>query len=138
MSPVHKLFVYGSLRRGFKNEAYTYLASHFDFLGEGTVNGRIFRGEHSLVATNIANDNGRLVGELYEIKDPAYFDYVIMQLDDYEGVHTEPGHLPLYRRELTVAEVNGQQHPAWVYWFNGDLTGMKPLDESDLMNLVMH
>ena len=33
----HRLFVYGSLRKGFHHPAYQYISGHFDFIGPATV-----------------------------------------------------------------------------------------------------
>jgi gamma-glutamylcyclotransferase (GGCT)/AIG2-like uncharacterized protein YtfP len=36
------LFVYGSLRSGFKNTAYDYLTHYFEYCGEGLVKGKFY------------------------------------------------------------------------------------------------
>lgn len=121
----YRLFVYGSLRSGFKSPAYEYISRYFSFLADGRVKGYLYDlGEYP--AALPGNDDAFIVGELYEVKDADQFQYVIGQLDDYEGVLVEEGEQPLYRREM--AQVHTAEGPteAWVYWYNGDVEG-KPL-----------
>ena len=41
-STTNRLFVYGSLRSGFRNPAYEYLTRHFHLLGEAVVQGKFY------------------------------------------------------------------------------------------------
>ena len=76
-----------------------------------------------------SNDNKFIVGELYKITNEDEFAWAIGQLDDYEGVTVEPDEVQLYRRELTEVYFNNSITHAWIYWYNGDVSG-KPLIES--------
>lgn len=125
VTPQHKLFVYGSLRSGFKSPAYEYISRYFSLVAEGKVRGLLYDlGEYP--AALPTNEENFIVGELYEAKDADQFQYVIGQLDDYEGVAVEAGETPLYRREISPIETDQGSFDAWVYWYNGDVTG-KPL-----------
>ena len=43
----YKLFVYGSLRSGFRNPVYEYLTKYFHLLGEAVVKGKLYdQGEY--------------------------------------------------------------------------------------------
>ena len=119
---IFQLFVYGSLRSGFRNPAYQYLARYFQLLGDATVKGKLYdMGEY---AAAVATDEERFIhGELYQIKEPLEFDWAIAQLDDYEGVNVEVGEQQLYKREVVNAYLNNKPMQAWIYWFNGDIEG---------------
>ena len=39
---IYKLFVYGSLRSGFRNPVYEYLTKYFHLMGEAVVKGKLY------------------------------------------------------------------------------------------------
>ena len=84
-----QLFVYGSLRSGFRSPAYEYISRYFVFVGDARVRGKLFD-LGSYPAGIKTNDNTFIVGELYTIKSENEFAWAIGQLDDYEGVTVEP------------------------------------------------
>jgi gamma-glutamylcyclotransferase (GGCT)/AIG2-like uncharacterized protein YtfP len=121
----YRLFVYGSLRSYFRSPDYDYMARYFDLIGEGTVRGKLFdTGEYP--AAIPAEDGSSIAGELYTIRNEREFAWAICQLDDYEGTTAESFEKPLYRREITDVFINNESVQAWIYWYNGDVTG-KPL-----------
>ncbi len=131
------LFVYGSLRSGFQHPAYAYISRYFTLVGKAKVKGQLYdMGEYPAA---IAGDAEQLiVGELYQIKDPAEFSWAIAQLDDYEGIFPEPGETALYKREETmvVMDENGQQEKAWIYWYNGSVEGYPHIACGDLLEYI--
>ena len=125
---MHQLFVYGSLRSGFHSSAYEYISRYFTFVGNAKVRGKLF--DLGTYPAGIkSNDNKFIVGELYKITNEDEFAWAIGQLDDYEAVTVEPDEVQLYRRELTEVYFNNSITHAWIYWYNGDVSG-KPLIES--------
>lgn len=82
------------------------------------------------------NDNSFIVGELYTIKHQNEFSWAIGQLDDYEGMSVEPDEVQLYRREITEAYINGQVSHAWIYWYNGDVSGRPVIASGDMMQYL--
>lgn len=129
MNTHYHLFVYGSLRSGFKSFAFEYISRYFTFVSNGKVKGSL----HDMGAYPAAkptNEAQFIVGELYAINHQDEFSFAIAQLDDYEGVNCEDGEEPLFRRETTTVLLDdGKQTEAWVYWFNGN-TDNKPIIES--------
>ena len=124
----YKLFVYGSLRSGFRNPVYQYLTNYFHLLGEAVVKGKLYDlGQYPAAAPT--NEDHYISGELYSINNPLEFSWAIGQLDDYEGLNVEEGEIPLYKREEVNAYQKGEPFTAWRYWYNGDISG-KPLIES--------
>ena len=132
---IFQLFVYGSLRSGFRNPAYQYLARYFQLLGDATVKGKLYdMGEY---AAAVATDEERFIhGELYQIKEPLEFDWAIAQLDDYEGVNVEVGEQQLYKREVVNAYLNNKPTQAWIYWFNGDTEGKPEVMSGDMIEYL--
>lgn len=125
---MHQLFVYGSLRSGFRSPAYEYISRYFTFVADARVRGKLFD-LGSYPAGIKSNDNKFILGELYKITNEEEFAWAIGQLDDYEGVSVESDEMQLYRRELTEVYYNNTVTHAWIYWYNGDISG-KPLIES--------
>jgi len=132
---INHLFVYGSLRSGFRNPVYRYLTRYFSLVGEAVVKGRLYELGDFPVAKPTSEDKF-ISGELYVVNNPAEFSWAIEQLDDYEGLNVEPGERPLYKREPVTAFINGVGYAAWVYWFNGEVTNCPVIESGDLMQYL--
>lgn len=129
------LFVYSSLRRGFQHGAYDYIKQYFTFISDGKIKGFLNDLGDKPVATP-TEENSFIIGELFELNiDDA--SYVFGQLDDYEGLITEFGDRPLYRRELaTVYKNDGTSAEAWVYWYNGDVSGTPVIASGNVLDYL--
>lgn len=134
-SPVYHLFVYGSLRSGFQSPAYEYISRFFTLVGKATTNGKLID-MGSYPAGIPAADGSMITGELYRIKHENEFSWAIGQLDDYEGVSVEPDEIQLYRRDLTMAECNGNRLNAWIYWYNGNVSGKQVVPSGDILEYM--
>ena len=77
-----------------------------------------------------------IIGELYRIRNEKEFTWAICQLDDYEGVLVESHEEPLYRRELCEVDINGQSVSAWIYWYNGDVSGKPVIVSGDTLEYL--
>ena len=136
MNPtIFRLFVYGSLRSGFHNPAYAYLAQYFNLLGEAVVKGMLYDNGSYPVARPAEIDHF-ITGASYELKNPEEFGWAFGQLDDYEGMNGEEGEPILYKREKTLVYQNGQPSDAWIYWYNGDTGGMTALETGDVLKYL--
>ncbi|HQW92002.1 MAG TPA: gamma-glutamylcyclotransferase [Ferruginibacter sp.] len=132
---IYNLFVYGSLRSGFRNPVYQYLTKYFHFVGEAVVKGKLYDlGEYP--AATATSEEHFISGELYCINNPLEFSWAIGQLDDYEGVNAEPGERPWYKRDEVIAYHQGEPHTAWIYWYNGDISGKPEIESGDLMQYL--
>lgn len=131
MDNKHRLFVYGSLRSGFRNEAYNYIASHFTFLGEGKVKGKLFYNGTFPVAQS-TEQPFYISGELYELNNPSDYSWVFSQLDDYEGLNVMPGETSTYRREPVKVDLQDRSLISWIYWYNDSVEGMSEITSGDL------
>jgi gamma-glutamylcyclotransferase (GGCT)/AIG2-like uncharacterized protein YtfP len=134
-SSTQLLFVYGSLRSGFRNPAYQYLTKYFHLLGEAVVKGKFYdKGEYPVAIP--ASDDSFINGELYESNNREEFAWAIAQLDDYEGLNVEPGENPLYKREVVAVFQNGAASEAWIYWYNGSVAEMKEIASGDVLKYL--
>ena len=123
-------FLYSSLRVGFKDPGYSYLSKYFHYVGEGTVAGKFYFNGSTPVA--VSSQSGIITGDVYELNDPEDCKWVIVQLDDYEGLNVEPGETALYKRELVPITIGDKQRHAWIYWYNRPVTDLAELDAAEI------
>jgi gamma-glutamylcyclotransferase (GGCT)/AIG2-like uncharacterized protein YtfP len=132
---VFQLFVYGSLRSGFRSPAYEYISKHFDYVGEGRVKGKLYD-MGSYPAAKPMEDEHFIIGELYTARQPSEFDWAIGQLDDYEGTSGESDEATFYRRDLADVFIANKTVPAWIYWYTGDISGKPEIPSGDLIEYI--
>jgi gamma-glutamylcyclotransferase (GGCT)/AIG2-like uncharacterized protein YtfP len=130
-----RLFVYGSLRKGFHHPAYEYISKYFEFVSEAKVKGYLYD-MGNFPAAKPCVDNAYIIGELYELKEGADLSWALEQLDDYEGVEPEEGELPLYVREVTIVYYKNQTTDAYIYWFNASVEGQPSIPSGDIFQFV--
>ena len=135
VSIVTQLFVYGSLRSGFKSPVYEYISRFFTFVGEARVRGKLFD-MGSFPAGVATSDNTFITGELYKLNRESDFSWVIGQLDDYEGVNVEPDEMQLFRREIAEVFLSDGITHAWIYWFSGDVSGKPLIPSGDILQYM--
>jgi gamma-glutamylcyclotransferase (GGCT)/AIG2-like uncharacterized protein YtfP len=133
--PVKKVFVYGSLRKGFQSPVYEYISRFFTYEGEARVRGRLYdMGTYPAGIPDKADVY--IIGELYRITNENEFSWALAQLDDYEGVIVEAGEVPLYRREITDVFINGEITTAWIYWYNAEVSGKRVIESGDMLEYL--
>ena len=109
------LFVYGTLMRRFGHPMHEALARCADFIGEASVQGRLYDlGRYpGLVLSYTPADT--VVGELYRLRAPD----VLRVLDDYEGCAPgDPEPHEYVRRRVVVSDADGGAIEAWTYVYN--------------------
>ena len=100
-----RLFVYGTLRRGFENKFARLLQTHSRYLGRGRVHARIYQFPPYPGAVLSDRADESVHGELYQLSDPDIWH----ELDRYEGSE-------LFRRvTATVRLDTGYSLDAWIY-----------------------
>ncbi|MCY7420650.1 MAG: gamma-glutamylcyclotransferase [Chitinophagaceae bacterium] len=134
---VIKLFVYGSLRSGFKHPAYEYISRYFMLIGAAKVKGKLYD-MGSYPAAIPTQENFFILGELYELKYEKEFDWAFEQLDDYEGVHPENNEQSLYIRQQATVFVNGETTTAWMYWYNAPIYDQPLISSGDVIEFIQH
>ena len=134
-STSYKIFVYGSLRSGFRNPAYEYLTRYFKYSGEALVKGKFFdAGSHPVALPT--EEEHFILGELYSMNSEDEFSWAFEQLDDYEGLNVETGETALYKRNLVEVFQNGETQIAWIYWYNKSIKGMPEIETGDVMRYL--
>ena len=111
-----RLFVYGTLMRGFDHPMAKLLSRSADFLGAARCHGRLYLIKHypGLV---LSDDPADIVfGELYRLRDR---DALLGEFDMYEACGEGfPEPTEYVRRMLPVARHDGAVSEAWTYLYN--------------------
>ena len=131
----NKLFVYGSLLSGFHHPAYDYISRYFTLMGEAKVKGHLYD-LGSYPAAVPAQDDAYITGELYRLNNENEFSWAMEQLDDYEGLNVEVGETALYKREITKVYLGNETTEAWIYWYNGNVTGHPLVASGDVLEFL--
>ena len=132
---VYQLFVYGSLRSGFRSPAYEYISRYFELVGEAKVKGELFD-LGSYPAATPTDKNKFIIGELYRIKNENEFAWAMGQLDDYEGVNVAFDETQLYHREIAEVHIDNKITNAWIYWYKGDVNDKPVIDSGDVLQYM--
>ena len=117
-----RLFVYGTLMRGFDHPMAKLLSRSADFLGEAKCCGRLYLIKHypGLVLSDEPADI--VFGELYRLRDR---DALLGEFDMYEACG--PGFkapTEYIRQMLNVTLDDGRVSEAWTYIYNWPVTGL--------------
>jgi gamma-glutamylcyclotransferase (GGCT)/AIG2-like uncharacterized protein YtfP len=111
-----RLFVYGTLMRGFDHPMARLLAGHADFLGEATCRGRL----PGLLLSDAASDI--VHGELFHMRVP---DELLRELDMYEACGEGfPEPTEYLRALIDVTSADGTTQKAWTYVYNWPVTDL--------------
>jgi gamma-glutamylcyclotransferase (GGCT)/AIG2-like uncharacterized protein YtfP len=115
-----RLFVYGTLMRGFDHPMARLLAANADFIGEATCRGRLYLVRHypGLVLSDRADDI--VHGELFRLRAR---DALLGEFDMYEacGEGFQPP-TEYVREMLSVTLADGSASEAWTYVYNWPVT----------------
>jgi gamma-glutamylcyclotransferase (GGCT)/AIG2-like uncharacterized protein YtfP len=111
-----RLFVYGTLMRGFDHPMAQLLWRSAEFIGEARCRGRLYLVKHypGLVLSEHPTD--AVFGELYRLRAP---DELLREFDMYEACgegFAEP--TEYIRQMLPVTSDDGAVSEAWTYIYN--------------------
>lgn len=126
------LFVYGTLRRACAHPMHAVLAADSRYMGIAHYQGKLYRVSHYPGVVPSDNPAQQVVGEVYQLLKPAQ---TLAELDRYEECSADFPAPREYRRELQLVTLeNGASVSAWVYLYNRQLTGLKPIVSGDYLD----
>ena len=109
----HKLFVYGTLRRGFPLHLRLGKRS-VRYLGKGRVRGRLYDLGEFPGALPSSSPHDEIEGEAYELLDG---EKQLRELDKVEEFYPDRPDDSLFVRRITDVRLHGGQHvKTWVYF----------------------
>jgi gamma-glutamylcyclotransferase (GGCT)/AIG2-like uncharacterized protein YtfP len=117
-----RLFVYGTLMRGFDHPMAKLLSRSADFIGEAKCCGRLYLIKHypGLVLSDQPADVA--FGEVYRLRAR---DELLGEFDMYEACGPGfPEPTEYLRRMLNVTLADGSASEAWTYVYNWPVTGL--------------
>jgi gamma-glutamylcyclotransferase (GGCT)/AIG2-like uncharacterized protein YtfP len=115
-----RLFVYGTLLRGFDHPMARMLSRRADFLGEARCRGRLYRMTHHRIKYYpglVLSENPADVvfGELFRLREPRQ---LLSELDAYEGCGEGFAEPTQYVRRMLPVTLNDRTEQAWTYLYN--------------------
>ena len=117
-----RLFVYGTLMRGFDHPMAQLLSRSADFIGEARCVGRLYLIKH-YPGLLLSDDPAEIVfGELYRLRQPKE---LLREFDMYEACgegFAEP--TEYIRQMLPVTLGDGATSEAWTYIYNWPVAGL--------------
>ena len=128
------LFVYGTLRRGGGAPFSKLLSEQADLVGLGAFQGKLYDlGEYPGVvpSSNLAD---AVIGEIYALYNPGF---VLAALDAYEDyVPDQPDRSLYLRRLVSISAGENKTLQAWLYLYNGPITGCKQITTGDYLHYL--
>ena len=121
-----RLFVYGTLMRGFDHPMARLLSTHADFLGSATCSGRLYLVKYypGLMLSDVSSDI--VHGELFRLRSP---EELLREFDMYEACGEGfPEPTEYLRRLIDVRLADGTTEQAWTYVYNWPVTGLPRID----------
>jgi|ERR1700736_5767047 gamma-glutamylcyclotransferase (GGCT)/AIG2-like uncharacterized protein YtfP len=115
-----RLFVYGTLMRGFDHPMAKLLSRSADFIGEARCQGRLYLVKHYPGLVLSDDPNEVVFGELYRLRAA---DELLREFDMYEACgegFAEP--TEYVRQMLQVTSDNRTAGEAWTYLYNWPIT----------------
>ncbi|TAI62895.1 gamma-glutamylcyclotransferase family protein [Bradyrhizobium sp. Leo170] len=111
-----RLFVYGTLMRGFDHPMARLLSGNADFISEARCQGRLYRVAH-YPALELSDDTADIVhGELFRLRVP---DELLREFDMYEACGEGfPQPTEYVRQMLPLTLADGTTAEAWTYVYN--------------------
>jgi gamma-glutamylcyclotransferase (GGCT)/AIG2-like uncharacterized protein YtfP len=115
-----RLFVYGTLMRGFDHPMAKLLSRSADFLGAARCRGRLYLVKHYPGLVLSDDPNEVVFGELYRLRAR---DALLREFDMYEACGEGfPEPTEYVREMLQVAFDDGTTSEAWTYVYNWPVT----------------
>ena len=117
-----RLFVYGTLMRGYVHPMAKLLSANADFLGEAHCRGRLYMVKHypGLVLSDEPSDT--VHGELYRLRD---VEAMLREFDMYEACGEGfPEPTEYLRKMRAITHDDGTASEAWTYVYNWPVTNL--------------
>jgi gamma-glutamylcyclotransferase (GGCT)/AIG2-like uncharacterized protein YtfP len=117
------VFVYGTLRSVARADIHDrYLGRRADFIGNGTVAGKLWRVSWYPALTLGTSPEDRVVGEVYRLRRPAE---MLAELDRFEVCDLSRPEESEYTREIVeVRRADEEPVSAWCYRYLGSVAGL--------------
>ncbi len=116
-----RLFVYGTLLRGFDHPMAQLLSRSAEFLGESHCQGRLYLIKHYPGLVLSGDPADVVFGELYRLRAPRE---LLREFDIYEACGEGFAPPTEYIRQMLRVTLNDKTVEAWTYLYNWPVTGL--------------
>ena len=113
--PPAYLFVYGTLQPGFTNAFAQFLHQNSQYVGPGTMRGRLYNIGQYPGAVHDPNSPVGVHGAIFNITDTPG---LLTRLDAYEGVKNPPDATDEYVRVIVPVSFGVGEFRCWIYLYN--------------------
>ena len=123
-------FFYGTLMSGFERRTRLGLDAELAYRGRGWIHASLY--DLGLYPAAVPDEDSRVWGEVFELKDPAAVLEAIDEIEGYSVDHPDTSlyvrrHVPVHLADDTVAE-------AWVYFYNAPLGRASRIPSGDYLS----
>lgn len=125
-----KLFVYGTLLSGVKNEMSQLLQDNANFLGEGTVKGTLYNVDWFPALIADSQSVTPVYGHVYQLHNPKT---IFPTIDTYEAYSPGQPHKSLYLRVQRTITFQDITLDCWVYVWNQSLHGLTEISSGNYL-----
>jgi gamma-glutamylcyclotransferase (GGCT)/AIG2-like uncharacterized protein YtfP len=123
------VFFYGTLMTPFHRTGRSHIDQNLVFRGHGSITAALF--DLGIYPAAVPASDGRVVGEVYEMTQPAS---ALRALDELEGYRPTEPESSLYTRRRTAVEMeDGSIADAWVYFYNAPLGRAERIESGDYL-----
>ena len=123
------VFFYGTLMTPFNRTGRLHLDQNLIFRGHGSIAAALF--DLGIYPAAVPASDGRVVGEVYEMSQPAS---ALRALDELEGYRPTEPESSLYTRRRTPVEMeDGSIADAWAYFYNAPLGRAERIESGDYL-----
>jgi gamma-glutamylcyclotransferase (GGCT)/AIG2-like uncharacterized protein YtfP len=125
------VFFYGTLMAPFNRPGRQRITSKLTYVGRGSIRAALF--DLGIYPAAIpAEDDSKVWGEVYEMRDAAA---VLSVLDEIEGYRPSEPDRSLYTRVLTDVRLeDGRAKSAWAYFYNAPLGRAQRIESGDYLD----
>lgn len=127
------LFVYGTLRRGYRGEMQALLERRAEFVDTALFRGRLFLVDDYPGAIPSSKPDDIVHGDVFRLRDPAL---VLAELDAYERCGAEGSGSEYYRKQAAVRLSSGRRIDAWIYLYGRPTLALRPIPCGDYLRCV--
>jgi pyruvate carboxylase len=128
------LFVYGTLRRGGGSPFGKLLSEQAALVGLGVFQGTLYDlGQYPGVVPS-SNPADAVIGEIYVLHNGSYVLVTLYKYEDY--LPDQPEHSLYLRRLAPISTRENKTLQAWIYLYNGPMTGYKQITTGDYLHYL--
>lgn len=126
---MERVFFYGTLMTPFNRTGRLHIDRNLLYMGHGWIAAALF--DLGIYPAAVPDEGSRVVGEVYEMTQPAS---ALRALDELEGYRPGEPETSLYTRRRTPVHMDdGTVVDAWAYFYNAPLGRAERIESGDYL-----